>query len=159
VLKLSSNGIDVYPKVLKSSCEVSECKPLLRGGGRLGCGARRARGCGGRLQRWEWSLFRSAYVFANSPEVHSHTLAACAGGRVSLFRKSRNPANSSCGRIIPPFLSLVPTCDEVAPWTVYNGMAPDARVVFTDMGQGDGGVLFLPTSMVGRCRLPLSNQR
>jgi len=28
VLKLSSNVRDVFPKVLKLSCEVSECKPL-----------------------------------------------------------------------------------------------------------------------------------
>ena len=29
----------------------------------------------------------------------------------------------------------------------YNGMAPAARVVFTDIGTGRGGVLYLPTSM------------
>jgi len=28
MLKLSSNVSDVFPKVLKLSCEVSECKPL-----------------------------------------------------------------------------------------------------------------------------------
>lgn len=29
----------------------------------------------------------------------------------------------------------------------YDGMAPSARVVFTDIGTGRGGVLYLPTSM------------
>ena len=31
MLKLSSNVGDVYPKVLKLSSEVSECKPLVQG--------------------------------------------------------------------------------------------------------------------------------
>ena len=29
----------------------------------------------------------------------------------------------------------------------YDGVAPDARVVFTDLGVGDGGVLYLPGSV------------
>ena len=31
--------------------------------------------------------------------------------------------------------------------SAFDGMAPDARAVFTDMGVGPGGVLYLPTSM------------
>ena len=34
MLKLSSNGSDVFPKVLKLSSEVSECKPLFGGPGK-----------------------------------------------------------------------------------------------------------------------------
>ena len=37
--------------------------------------------------------------------------------------------------------------DDLEAARAYNGMAPGARVVFTDIGKGRGGVLYLPTSM------------
>jgi len=59
MLKLSSNVSDVFPKVLKLSCEVSECKPLTVGrehacdgmdGGHLRRGGRHTRGAGDAAQ-------------------------------------------------------------------------------------------------------------